>query len=173
MRTIAVALASLFLVACSGGDNEDLRQWMNGVAKDIKGKVPPLPQVKPYEPLAYDVGNLVDPFRSSKIGSEQKKASGSGPQPDLDRPREPLESYALETLKYVGVMTRKKTSFAIVQVDSALYQVRVGNYMGQNFGVITKVSESEMVVKELIQDPAGDWVERSSTLLLQVQEGKK
>jgi type IV pilus assembly protein PilP len=173
MRKIAVALASVVLVACSGGDNEDLRVWMNDAAKDIKGKIPPLPQVKPYEPVPYDVGNLMDPFKSAKIGTEQKKSGGSGVQPDLDRPREPLEAYPLESLRYVGVMTKKNVSYAIIQVDGALYQVKVGNYMGQNFGVITKVSESEATLKELIQDSAGDWVERTSTLLLQVQEGKK
>ena len=173
MRKIAVALASIVLVACSGGDNEDLLAWMNDAAKDIKGKIPPLPQVKPYEPVPYDEGNLIDPFKSSRIGTEQKKSSGSGMQPNLDRPREPLEAYPLESLKYVGVMTKKKVSYAIIQVDGSLYQVRVGNYMGQNFGVITKVSESEATLKELIQDSAGDWVERTSTLLLQVQEGKK
>ena len=134
MRTIAVALASVALVACSGGDNEDLRQWMNEVSKDVKG---------------------------------------GGLQPDMDRPREPLESYPLESLKYVGVMSRKKVSFAIILVDGALYQVRVGNYMGQNFGVITKITDSELTLKELIQDSAGDWVERESSLLLQGQEGIK
>jgi type IV pilus assembly protein PilP len=84
-----------------------------------------------------------------------------------------LEAYPLESLKYVGVMTKKKVSYAIIQVDGSLYQVRVGNYMGQNFGVITKVSESEVTLKELTQDSAGDWVERVSALLLQGQEGKK
>jgi type IV pilus assembly protein PilP len=173
MKTIAVVLASVVLVACSGAENENLRQWMNDAAKDVKGKIPPLPQVKPYEPVPYDAGNLMDPFKPSKIGSEQKKSGGSGMQPDLERPREPLEAYPLESLKYVGVMTRKNVSYAIIQVDGALYQVRVGNYMGQNFGVVVKVSESEMTLKELVQDSAGDWVERSSALLLQVQEGKK
>ena len=173
MRTIAVALASLVLVACSSGDNDDLRLWMNDATKNVKGKIPPLPQVKPYEPVPYSAGNLTDPFKSSRAGSEQRKTSRGGLQPDLDRPREPLESYPLESLKYVGVMSRKKVSYAIIQVDSALYQVRVGNYMGQNFGVITKITEAETTLKELVQDSAGDWVERSSTLLLQAPEGKK
>ena len=91
----------------------------------------------------------------------------------MDRPREPLEAYPLESLKYVGVMTRKKSSYALIQVDGALYQVRPGNYMGQNFGVITKVSESEVALKELVQDSAGDWVEKESSLLLQSQEARK
>jgi type IV pilus assembly protein PilP len=173
MRKLAVALASITLVACSGSDNEDLRQWMDAATKDIKGTIPPLPKVKPYEPEAYDAGNLLDPFKPAKIGSEQKKSGGGGLRPDMDRPREPLEAYPQESLKYVGVMTRKMNSFAIIEVDGSLYQVRVGNYMGQNFGVITKISESEVTLKELIQDSAGDWVEKESTLMLQGQEGKK
>lgn len=173
MRTIAIAMASLALIACSGEDHEDLRQWMNGAAKDVKGKIPPLPQVKPYEAVAYDAGGLIDPFRASKIGVEQKKSGGGGMQPNLDRPREPLEAYPLESLKYVGVMIKKKASYAIILVDGSLYQVKVNNYMGQNFGRVTRVSESEVTLMELVQDPAGDWLERTSTLLLQAQEGKK
>src|ERR1035437_1596196 len=173
MRKIAVALMGLVMVACSGGDNQDLRQWMSEAGKDIKGKIPPLPQVKPYEPVPYDAGNLIDPFKPAKIGPEQKKNAGGGLQPDMNRPREPLEAYPLESLKYVGVMTKKNASYAIIQVDGALYQVRVGNYMGQNFGVITKITESDVTLKELTQDSAGDWVEKASTLSLQGQEEKK
>lgn len=171
-KSIAVLL-SMLLLACSNTEHEDLRQWMSETSKGIKGKIPELPQVKPYEAVPYDVGNLLDPFKPGKIGPDQKKGGGGGLQPDLDRPREPLEAYPLESLKYVGVMTRKGTSFAIVLVDGALYQVRAGNYMGQNFGVITQISESELKLKELVQDPAGDWTERESVLMLQGQEGKK
>ena len=172
MTKISLVFVALVLSACSSSEHSDLRQWMDDASKNIKGRIPPLPQVKPYEPVAYDVGNLTDPFKPSKIGVEQKK-SGGGLRPDMDRPREPLEAYPLESLKYVGVMTRKKSSYALIQVDGALYQVRPGNYMGQNFGVITKVSESEVALKELVQDSAGDWVEKESSLLLQSQEAPK
>jgi type IV pilus assembly protein PilP len=171
MRTFAVLLGSVFLVACSAGDHEDLREWMKTVTLDSKARIPPLPVVEPYEPVAYDVGNLLDPFRPAKVGPEEKKGGG-GFRPDLDRPREPLELYPLESLKYVGVMTRRKVSYAIIQVDATLYQVKVGNYMGQNFGVVVNVSESEITLRELIQDSAGDWVERTSTLLLQEKGAK-
>lgn len=173
MKKSIVVLLSMLLLACSNTEHEDLRQWMSETSKGIKGKIPELPQVKPYEAVPHDVGNLLDPFKPGKIGPDQKKGGGGGLQPDLDRPREPLEAYPLESLKYVGVMTRKGTSFAIVLVDGALYQVRAGNYMGQNFGVITQISESELKLKELVQDPAGDWTERESVLMLQGQEGKK
>ncbi len=172
MRTIILVLAAFFLLSCDEGEHSDLRQWMNDASKDIRGRISPLPEVKPYEPVPYDAGSLVDPFRPSKIGVEQKKGGG-GLQPNMDRPREPLESYPLETLRYVGVMTKKNSSYAIIQVEGALYQVRTGNYLGQNFGVITKISETEVTLKELVQDSAGDWVEKVSTLLLQGPEEKK
>jgi len=123
MRKLAVALAGVALVACSGGDNEDLRQWMDGVSKDIKGTIPPLPQVKPYEPEAYDAGNLLDPFKTAKIGSEQKKSGGGGLQPDMDRPREPLEAYPLDNMAMVGSVDRKGKVFALIKVENLLYQI--------------------------------------------------
>ena len=172
MRKIVLVLA-IALSACASDDHDDLRQWMDQATKDIKVKIPPLPQVKPYEPVSYDVGNQLDPFKPGKIGVEQKKTSGGGLQPNMDRPKEPLEAYPLESLKYVGVMTRKKSSYAIVLVDGSLHQVRTGNYLGQNFGVITSISEAEVKLMELVQDSAGDWVEKESVLLLQGQEGKK
>jgi len=122
--------------------------------------------VEPYEPVPYDAGNILDPFKAAKMGPQEKKGGG-GFRPDLDRPKEPLELHPLETLKYVGVMTKKKVSYGIVQADSTLYQVKIGNYMGQNFGVVVDISESEITLRELVQDSAGDWVERTSTLLLQ------
>lgn len=165
-------LAVLLLAACSGGEQDELRQWMKQETKDFRGKIPPLPEVKPYEPVPYDAANLVDPFRPSKMTADRKTTGGGGVQPDLNRPKEPLESYPLESIKYVGSLTKNRKSHGIVQVDGSLHQVTTGNYMGQNFGVITKISEMEINLRELVQDSAGDWVERNSTLHLQAKEGK-
>ncbi|HMW17153.1 MAG TPA: pilus assembly protein PilP [Accumulibacter sp.] len=159
------------LVACSSDEHDDLQQWMDSVALDTKGKIPPIPIVEPYVPVPYDVGGLVDPFKPGKIGPEDKKGGG-GFRPDLDRPKEPLEAYPLESLQFVGVMTRQKKSYAIIQADGALYQVKIGNYMGQNFGVIVAVSEAEITLRELTQDAAGDWVERTSSMQL-LEKGTK
>jgi len=159
-------LGCVVLAACVGGDQEELREWMKTAAQGVTAKIQPLPVVEPYEPVPYDAGNILDPFKAAKMGPQEKKGGG-GFRPDLDRPKEPLELHPLETLKYVGVMTRKKVSYAIIQVDGTLYQVKIGNYMGQNFGVVVDISESEVTLRELIQDSAGDWVERTSTLLLQ------
>ena len=171
MRILTLLLSSVLLVACSTGEHEDLREWMKAVGQDSKARIPPLPTVEPYEAVSYDVANLLDPFKPAKVGPEDKKGGG-GFRPDLDRPKEPLELYPLESLKYVGVMTRKKMWYAIIQVDRTLYQVKVGNYMGQNFGVVVNISESEITLRELVQDSAGDWVERTSTLQLQEKGAK-
>ncbi|MBL8396742.1 MAG: pilus assembly protein PilP [Candidatus Accumulibacter sp.] len=172
MRCLSwLPLVVVSLMACSSSEHDDLQQWMDTVSQDTKGKIPPIPVVEPYMPVPYDVGELVDPFKPAKIGPEDKKGGG-GFRPDLDRPKEPLEAYPLESLKYVGVMTRQKSAYAIVQADGALYQVKIGNYMGQNFGVIVAVSEAEITLRELIQDAAGDWVERTSSLQL-LEKGTK
>lgn len=172
MRAGLVIMLCLALSACGESGHDELRQWMVDSSKDLRGRIPPLPKAKDYEPVPYDAGGLIDPFRPSKLGLEQKKGGG-GRQPDVDRAREPLESFPLESLKYVGVLMRKSTAFAIIQADASLYQVRTGNYMGQNFGVVTRVTEEQVLLKELVQDAAGDWVERESTLQLQAQEVKK
>ena len=165
-RLLLVVLSSLLLVACSSGDEDELRAWMKTAAEGVKPKIPPLPVVEPYEPVPYEVASLMDPFKATKLAPEEKKGGG-GFRPDLDRPKEPLELFPLESLKYVGVMTRRKVSYAIVLADGALHQVKIGNYLGQNFGVVVSINESEITLRELVQDSAGDWVERTSSLLLQ------
>jgi type IV pilus assembly protein PilP len=171
MKKLLLLVCCAGLAACSGeGSHDDLSQWMTEASRDLKGKLPPLPEVKSYEPVAYDAGDLVDPFNSSRIVPERVSSGGANP-PDPIRQREPLEAYPLESLKYVGVMMpQEEAAVAIIWVAGALYQVRPGNYLGQNFGVITSINESQVVLKELVQDAVGDWVERVSSLILQGQE---
>jgi type IV pilus assembly protein PilP len=175
-RALSVAmLSSLALLACSGGEHEDIKQWMKDATKDLKGRVPPLPEIIPFPVVSYDAMDLVDPFRPSKIEPDKKFGGGTagGVKPDFDRRREPLEAFPLESLKMVGVLQQKKMNYALIQSGKALYQVKIGNYMGQNFGIITDITDSEVHLKELVQDSAGDWVERNSTLQLQEQEARK
>lgn len=172
-KTLLISsLVCVFLAACSGGTQDELQQWMKDNTKDMRGRIPPLPQVKPYAPVAYDAAGMVSPFSERKLAVEKAQGGGSGIQPDMNRPKEPLEAFPLESIKYVGVIEKRKQSFGIVTADGALYQVRIGNYMGQNFGVITKISETEISLRELVQDPNGDWVERVSSLQLQATGGK-
>jgi type IV pilus assembly protein PilP len=167
---IVTALAVLLLVGCEGSEHSDLKAELDRMTRDLPRRVDPLPQVKPYEPVPYEAFDLADPFGPKKIELATKSATpggGGSLAPDLNRPKEPLEAYPLESLKMVGTLSQQKQNFALVKADSGLYRVRVGNYMGQNFGVITKITESEITLRELIQDSAGDWAERESALLLQ------
>lgn len=165
-------LVSLVLAGCFGDKNEDLRQWMNAQSKGLRGQVPPLPEIKPFDTIAYEAGNLVDPFRSTRIEPE-RRPTGGGLRPNFDRRKEPLEAFPLESLKMVGTLQQGSLMQGIVKADATIYRVRTGNYMGQNFGVITQITEGEIVLKELVQDPNGDWVERNSSLQLQEQESRK
>jgi type IV pilus assembly protein PilP len=145
--------------------------------KGVRGKLDPLPQIKPYEPFAYADFDLPDPFKPRKI-EPVKGENTSKLAPDLNRRREPLEAYPLEGLSMVGTLEKGKALYALVKTpERDIYQVRQGNHMGQNFGVIVGISDTEIKLKELMQDGAGDWSERSSTLNLlqadQKQEQKK
>ncbi len=169
---IALIVSSCLLFGCGGESHQDLRDWMKQQGEGVRGKIDPLPQVKPYEAFAYSAFDLHDPFRPRKI--EPSKGSAGRLQPDFNRRREPLEAYPLETVHMVGTLQRGQAIYALLKTnDRNVYQVREGNYVGQNFGVIMSISESDLKLKELIQDSAGEWTERSSTLLLEDADVKQ
>jgi type IV pilus assembly protein PilP len=158
----------VLLASCGGEQYGDLKEELNRLTKDLPRKVEPLPVVKPYEPVPYEAANLPDPFGPGKIELVAKTSpSTSKLVPDENRPKEALEAFPIESLNMVGVLRQGKLTFALVKAGSNLYRVKSGNYMGQNFGLITEVTESEIKLRELIQDASGDWTERASSLQLQ------
>lgn len=160
----ACSVVGILVAGCGGESHQDLRAWMQEQGKGVKGKLDPLPQVKPYEPFAYNAFDLADPFKPRKI---EPVRGGSKLAPDLNRRKEPLEAYPLESLQMVGTLQRGKNTYALVRTtDKDVYQVRIGNYMGQNFGVIIAIGDGDIRLKELVQDGSGDWTERTSTLQL-------
>lgn len=173
-KTLFTLLGCLALAACGGEQHSDLKQFVRDSDNLPRGRIPPLPEVKPYEPFTYDAFNLADPFKPRKI-EPPKTAAGGGLQPDFNRRREPLEAYPLENLKMVGTLQRKKDIYALVKTpDNNLFRVKAGHYMGQNFGRIIAISESSIKLKEIVQDGSGGWEEKEQTMLLQdEQETKK
>lgn len=162
-RAVAIACAAL-VAGCGPASHKDLTDWMAEQGKGVRGKLDPLPQIKPYEPFAYNDFDLPDPFKPRKI---EPVKGGSKLAPDLNRRKEPLEAYPLESLQMVGTLQRGKSTYALVRTtDRDVYQVKVGNYMGQNFGVIVSIGDGDIQLKELVQDGAGDWTERTSKLQL-------
>lgn len=162
-RPLLMLVCALALVACKS-EQDDLRTWMAQQERGLKGNVKPLPEIKPFPAVAYGAEGLVEPFAGSRIEPEPRSSVGG---PDMNRPREPLEAYPLESLGMVGVLMQDTRIHGLVKVDQALYQVRVGNYMGQNHGVVTEIGDAEITIRELVEDINGDWVERTSRLLLQ------
>src|SRR5690348_6631181 len=172
MRATFISIASLALLAgCGGQSHQDLRDWMAEQGKGVRGKLDPLPQIKPYEPFAYNDFDLPDPFKPRKI-EPVKSDTASKLAPDLNRRRQPLEAFPLESLSMVGTLEKGKTLYALVKTpERDIYQVRQGNHMGQNFGVVVGITDADIKLKELVQDGAGDWSEKSSTLnLLQADQ---
>lgn len=170
MRKTLFALAALALAACGGEEHGDLKQELSQLTKDFRGRVDPLPQVKAYEPVPYTAEGQIDPFRPERIDVASARlapsASSLRVERERDRPKEPLEAFPLESIQMMGTITQDKEVFALVKAGPNLYRVRKGNYMGQNFGVVTGIDESQISLKELIQDSGGEWVERNSALQL-------
>jgi type IV pilus assembly protein PilP len=167
LRLGTLAVAAL-LAGCGGQTHQDLRDWMASQGKGAKGRLDPLPTIRPYEPFAYNAFDLPDPFKPRKVETKGGKLA-----PDLTRRREPLESFPLESLAMVGTIEKGRALYALVKTpEKDIYQVRQGNYLGQNYGVVIGISDSDIKLKELVQDGAGDWTERSSALNLLPSEVK-
>jgi type IV pilus assembly protein PilP len=167
MRILPALAATLALAACGGEQYGDLKQELAQLTKDLRGKVDPLPQVKPYEPVPYKAFDETDPFKPSRIDVVAVGVATPGrPGPDMNRPKEPLEAFPIESLRMVGTLQQDKQTYGLVKAGTNLFRVKKGNYMGLNFGVITAIDENEIKLKELVQDGGGDWIERVSSLQL-------
>ena len=174
---ICLGLAGTVLVGC-GQSHGDLRQWMNNERQNAKPHVTPIDPPKPYVPLNYTRGGMLDPFDDKGL----MRAIGAGGSVGdkatiptevlfhMERRKEPLEAYPLDVMKMVGVLDRKGEQVALVTVDKLLYQIRLGAYLGQNFGKVTRITEDSVVLQEWATDATGEWIERESTLELQEKQ---
>jgi type IV pilus assembly protein PilP len=156
------------LTACGDSDVQQVRTWMAEVEKETKPTVKPLPEPKTFVPFSYAARDSLDPFNASKLLTELAKSRPGGAQaPDQNRRKEFLESFPLDAMKMVGTMEKNNVVNGLLQIDRTVYQVKKGQYVGQNYGLITGVTEDAITVREIVQDAAGDWVERMSKLELQ------
>ena len=171
MLAMAVALAGL--VGCSASGDEELDQWMREQRAQIRPKVTPIPEPKVFRPQAYTQVGAIEPFSSQRLvtaltrEASQAAYSGTLIAPELARRKEPLEAFPLDTMAMVGSVLNAGKPIALVRVDNLLYQVRVGHYLGQNYGKVTKITETEVTLREIVQDATGEWIERVANLQLQ------
>ena len=167
-----LVLGALLLSACGSSDQE-LQSWMTDQRNQSRAKIERLPEPKKFSPQAYTQEGLVEPFSNQKLAQALKRDSNQSTAntaliaPELARRKEPLEASPLDAVVMVGSLVKAGQPVALVRVDNLLYQVRVGNHLGQNYGRITKVSETGLSLREIVQDAAGEWIERTATLQLQ------
>jgi len=177
IRTIS-HIAALFALAglagCGDGGVQEVRQWMEEVRRQTPVTIQKLPAPKTFTPFVYSGKNEPDPYSPAKLSAALAKLqvnAASTIKPDLDRRKEPLENHPLDTIKMVGTLEKPGLNYALLQVDKSVFQIKVGNYIGQNFGMVTKITETEVELKEIVRDAAGEWTERKAKL--ELQENKK
>jgi len=166
----ALALSTAALLAGCGAEQVELRTWMDQQAREVRPNAQPLQPPTQFNPEPYTVAQATDPFSLQKLSvaiSQEARQPNSLLASEMNRRREPLEAFPLDSMSMVGSVTRDGRPFALLRVDSLLYQVTVGDHLGQNFGRITRIAETEIVLREIVQDTAGEWIERPTTLQLQ------
>ncbi len=174
---LACAFTLPLLSGCLPTGNDDLAAWIADQRANTKSRVTPLAEPKKFTPESYAVEGSLDPFNQLKLtqalrrDSNQVASNAALIAPEMARRKEPLESFPLDAMSMVGSLNKTGAPTALLRVDNLLYQVRVGNYLGPNYGKVVKISENQIQLREIVQDATGDWMERITSLDL--QEGKK
>lgn len=167
---------SLLLTGCLGSKDTELQQWMVEQKGNTPAKIAPITAPKKFVPQAYTQQAAMEPFNNQKLlqalrkDSSQSAANLALISPELARRKEALESFPLDTVSMVGTLNKKNVPVALLRVDKLLYQAKVGNYVGQNYGRITKITDAEIVLREIAQDASGEWTERKVNLQLQAKD---
>lgn len=170
---ILVLAAGGLLAGCGASGREELQEWMTEQRNTTRPRITPISEPKQFVPQAYAQEGATEPFSNQKLTQALKRESSQATAnaaliaPELARRKEALEAYPLDSMAMVGSLMKEGQPVALVKVDNLLYQVRMGNYLGQNYGRITKISETEVGLREIVQDAAGEWIERTATLQLQ------
>jgi type IV pilus assembly protein PilP len=164
LLTVGIAL-----VGCAG-DEDELTQWMEQQKREAKPSVEPLSAPKKFNPQPYSVLGQVEPFSTQKLAvalKQEARQPNSLLAAEINRRKEPLEAYPVDSMAMVGSVVRNGRPYALLRVDNLLYQVKPGDYLGQNYGKIIQISETNVAYREIVQDAAGEWIERNSALQLQ------
>ena len=170
IQIVVTVIVGLSLQACSSGQGE-LQAWMDQQRQTIKPSVKPISEPKQFVPANYVGAAKVDPFDARKLTmallADRRTPNSALADAEQSRRKQPLEAYALDTMSMVGSLKKNGRLVGLVKVDGLLYQVLPSNYLGQNFGLVKSVDDHQIVLREIVQDAAGEWIERAATLELQ------
>lgn len=167
---VAALAAVTALAAGCGGRQDDLDRYIVEVKERPASPIPPIPPVRTYTPYQYEGLTGRDPFRQSTSeggDSPQTAGNSTGPKPDLNRAREYLERFELDTLVMVGTFEKESSEWALIKdPDGVVHRVAVGNYLGQNHGKVGSISNDEVKLSEFIADGVGGWLVREASIAL-------
>ena len=169
-RSAALLVACVAVLSACAADQDELQQWMEQQKREVKPNVEPLSAPKKFNPQPYAALGAVEPFSTQKLTvalKQEARQPNSLLAAEINRRKEPLEAYPVDSMAMVGSVTRNGRPYALLKVDNLLYQVKQGDYLGQNYGKIIKISETDVAYREIVQDAAGEWIERNSALQLQ------
>ncbi len=167
-KSLLVITCCLLLTACGGRDMSDLEAYVAEVRARPKTPIKPLPEIQMVETFVFDPEGLRDPFVPAKVAEPPRTTMiGSGIKPDLARPKEELESYALDSLRMVGTVKKDGELWALIgTTEGTIYRVRPGNYLGRNHGKIVRILDDRVEIVEIVPDAPGTWRERQAALAL-------
>ena len=166
----ATVLCLLLAVSGCGGETQELQDWMDQQRREVRPSVQPLAAPKKFDPVPYANAQQVDPFSTQKLSvalKQEARQPNSMLAAEMNRRKEPLESFPLDAMSMVGSVAKAGKPVALLRVDNLLYRVKAGDYLGQNYGRILRITETEVALREIVQDAAGEWIERNATLQLQ------
>ena len=178
MQASLIMLCTLSMLGCGSSGEDELRQWMANERAQAKPRITPISEPKQFLPQPYAAEEGMEPFNVLKLTQALRRESAQVASnaaliaPEMARRKEPLEAFPLDAMAMVGSMNKNGKPTALLTVDKLLYQVQLGNYLGQNYGRITAITETSIQLREIVQDPTGDWIERMTSLELQ-EEAKK
>lgn len=171
-RASLLVASGLILAGCTRG-TADLHSWVAQEKAKKGAPIPALPVIKTFETFKYDDQDRRDPFSPSTAELQSSDASSSGPRPDANRAKQPLELFSLDTLKMVGTLGQGSGLEVLVKdPGGVIHRVRVGEYMGQNYGHVTAISDDHIDLVELVSNGNGGWMERPASIALDANDAK-
>jgi type IV pilus assembly protein PilP len=165
-QVMTICAYALLVSACSN-NNDDLYQFIKTTKAMHVGSVKPIPQFEPYKNFTYSAGKLRDPFEPSADLQQKPKTAANSLRPDRNRPREPLEAFPLDTLSMVGTLEQKKNLWGLIKdPQGVVHRVQIGDYMGQNEGRITQITDTDIRLNEIVPDGIGGYIERDASIAI-------
>ncbi len=165
-KLIIIGLTSISITACTQS-NDDLETFIEQTKSKHLGSVEPLPTFEPYKNFIYSASDLRDPFEPAFEAEVGEERATSNLRPEMNRPKEPLETYPLDTLRMVGILIQNENTWGLVKdPNNVVHRVQTGNYAGQNEGQIVSVTETQIDIIEIIPDGLGGYIERTASLAI-------